>query len=215
MVSAIAYAIMLMGFRFMASAQYLKYEAKDVILTIGGFIYGPIGAVAASFVVALAEMLTISETGPIGFLMNFLAAISFAGIASLVYSKIRTARGAAIGLALGSLSLSAVMLLWNYIITPIYMSVPRSVVAGMLLPVFLPFNLIKAGLNSAFILLIYKPLITALRAARLLPDRIQPGASHNAEARSGAGLKINIILDVCAAILFIACAIAIFFVSAK
>ena len=213
MVSAIAYAVMLMGFRFMPSALFLKYEAKDVILTIGGFIYGPFGALAASLVVALAEMLTISETGPIGFLMNFLAAASFAGIASLIYAKLRTAKGAILGLAAGSLALSAVMLLWNYIITPIYMNVPRPVVVSMLLPVFLPFNLIKSGLNAAFVLLIYKPLMTALRAARLLPDKVQPDPSRKAETK--ALIKLNAGLYIFAAVLLVGCAVAIYYIRTK
>ena len=217
MVSAIAYAVMLIGFRFMFSAPYLKYEAKDVILTIGGFIYGPLGALAASFVVALAEMLTISETGIIGFVMNFLAASSYAAIASYIYRKNRTAKGALIGLALGSFSLTAVMLLWNYIITPLYMNVPRPVVAGMLLPVFLPFNAIKAGMNTAFVLLIYKPLMTALRAARLLPDRAAQGGQpvQTGEPRGGGSkgkLKIISAMYIFAALLLVVCAFAIYIV---
>ena len=63
------------------------------------------------------------------------------------------------------------MLLWNYLITPIYMGMDREqVVVPMLIPVFLPFNLVKGGLNMALILLIYKPVVTALRKARLVPE---------------------------------------------
>ena len=40
----------------------------------------------------------------------------------------------------------------------------------MLPTVFLPFNLVKGGLNMALILLIYKPVVTALRKARLVPE---------------------------------------------
>ncbi len=39
----------------------------------------------------------------------------------------------------------------------------------MLIPAFLPFNLIKTGLNATLTLIIYKPLVKALRAASLLP----------------------------------------------
>ena len=62
------------------------------------------------------------------------------------------------------------MLLWNYLITPIYQKVPRDVVAAMLPTVFLPFNLVKGGLNMAITLLLYKPVVTALRKARLAPE---------------------------------------------
>ena len=61
-----------------------------------------------------------------------------------------------------------IMLLWNYFLTPIYMGYPREAVAAMLLPQFLPFNLIKGILNTAITMLIYKPLVTALRKAGLV-----------------------------------------------
>ena len=73
------------------------------------------------------------------------------------------------GLAAGTLALTAVMLLWNYLITPIYLGYPRETVAAMLIPVFLPFNLTKGGLNMAVTLLLYKPVVTALRSAGLVP----------------------------------------------
>jgi len=49
------------------------------------------------------------------------------------------------------------------------MQVPREVIEGMLLTVFLPFNLIKGGLNFAITLILYKPVVGALRKANLVP----------------------------------------------
>lgn len=40
----------------------------------------------------------------------------------------------------------------------------------MLVPIILPFNLVKGGLNMALILVLYKPVVTALRQARLVPE---------------------------------------------
>ena len=40
----------------------------------------------------------------------------------------------------------------------------------MLVPVFLPFNLVKGGMNMAATLLLYKPVVGALRHARLVPE---------------------------------------------
>ena len=64
--------------------------------------------------------------------------------------------------------MTSVMLIWNYLITPFYMGYPREAVAELLLPAFLPFNLIKSGLNAAFTFLLYKPVITALRKSGYL-----------------------------------------------
>ena len=121
-------------------------------------------------VLPIIEMLTVSDTGPIGCLMNMLATASFCCTAAFVYKKMHTRKGAVIGLTLGVIAQVAVMLLWNYLITPIYQGVPRDVVAGMLPTVFLPFNLVKGGLNMGLILVLYKPVVTALRRAKLAPE---------------------------------------------
>ncbi|MBR5218385.1 MAG: ECF transporter S component [Clostridia bacterium] len=148
---------------------FLKYEAKDVFITMGGFIFGPLTSVIISLVVSLVEMITVSETGVIGCIMNILSTCSFAGVAALVYKKKHNMWGAVTGLILGTLFTTAVMLLWNYLITPLYMEMPREQIAGLLIPAFLPFNLIKGTLNTAIILLIYKPVVSALRRSRLIP----------------------------------------------
>jgi len=217
MVAAISYVVVLImnlgGFNLVAAAPYLSYEAKDVVLVIGGFIFGPVGALAAALIVSLAEMLTVSATGPVGLLMNFISSAAYVGVAALIYRKARSARGAALSLIAGTLFMSAAMLLWNYIVTPMYMDVPRPVVAGMLLPIFLPFNMIKGGLNTAIVLLIYKPVITALRAARLLPARqpLEPDKKDTADTEgAGQKLKLNPIPLIVALALIAICAAAIY-----
>ncbi|HPZ22469.1 MAG TPA: ECF transporter S component, partial [Bacillota bacterium] len=41
--------------------------------------------------------------------------------------------------------------------------------------IFLPFNLIKSGLNAALTMLLYKPVVTALRKRNLVPKRETEG----------------------------------------
>ena len=100
--------------------------------------------------------------------MNVVSSCAYACTAAAIYKKKRTANGAVASLLWGTAAMALMMLLWNYLVTPIYTGVPRGAVAGMLLPVFLPFNLVKGGLNTGITLLVYKPLITALRKARVL-----------------------------------------------
>ncbi|MDQ9871170.1 hypothetical protein RFX30_17560, partial [Acinetobacter baumannii] len=83
------------------------------------------------------------------------------------------------GLALGSAVMVALMMLWNYLITPLYMGYPREAVVQLLLPAFLPFNLLKAGLNTGITFFLYKPVSDALRKSGLLE---RPG--HTAAAKS-------------------------------
>ena len=149
--------------------QWLSYEPKDVLLAIGAFMFGPLSAAAMSVVVSLVEMVTVSDTGIIGMLMNVLSTCLFVCSAGVIYSKNRRLSGAIIGLLVGTVAATTGMLLWNYLVTPLYMGVPRATVADMLLPVFLPFNLFKTVLNSVLTVLVYKHIVTALRAAKLIP----------------------------------------------
>ena len=142
---------------------FLSYDPKDIVIALGGLIWGPLTACLISVVVSLIEMVTISDTGVIGFIMNILSTCSFACTASYIYKKKRSLKGAIVGLVLGSIAMICIMLLWNYLITPLYMNATRDEVVNLLLPVFLPFNLIKAGLNAGFTFLLYRPIISALR----------------------------------------------------
>lgn len=149
---------------------WLSYEPKDVLLTIGAFLLGPVEGVIMATIVALLELVTISNTGIIGFAMNVFSSCLFVCTASLVYHRKRTLSGALIGLICGVVLATGGMLLWNYLITPLYMAnTTREQVAGMLIPLFLPFNLLKSGLNATLTMLLYKGVSSALRAAKLLP----------------------------------------------
>ena len=170
MLTAIAYVVMLLSKMLPQVQDFLQMDLKDTIICVGGFLFGPLSAATVSIVVAVIEMFTVSDTGPIGCVMNVLATCAFCCTAAFVYKKFHTRKGAVIGLALGTVCLTAVMLLWNYLITPIYMNMDRAVVTAMLPTIFLPFNLVKGGLNMALILVIYKPVVTALRKARLVPE---------------------------------------------
>ncbi|MCL2856874.1 MAG: ECF transporter S component [Oscillospiraceae bacterium] len=175
---------------------FLSYEPKDVIIVIAGFIFGPLAVLALSLVVSFVEMLTISNTGPIGLLMNVISTCAFAYTASFIYKRRKTLSGAVMGLVCGVVLSTAAMMLWNYIIMPVYMGVPREAVVGMLLPVLLPFNLVKGGLNATLTLLLYKPLIKALRAARLIPES-EAGPASTKAGRLGVYLVLGLVLISC------------------
>ena len=166
---------------------WLKYEPKDVIIAIGGFVLGPVSATIISFLAALIEF-PFSETGLIGAIMNAIASCAFVCPAAILYKRRHTLRYAAIGLVSGVIVATGVMLRWNYFLTPLYMGYPREAVAELLIPAFLPFNLLKTGLNTAFTLLLYKPAVTALRRAKLMPDTGISGQAPTKKERVGAYL---------------------------
>ncbi len=170
MLVALAYVVTAMTrLPLVGAAPYLKYDPKDVVLVIGGFLYGPMAAAGMSIVTCLIEMFTVSESGFIGFVMNVLASWAFVCPAAFLYQKRRTIRGAVAGLTCGVVLMTATMLLWNFLITPLYQDLTREAVTEMLIPIFLPFNALKAGLNMALAILLYQPINNALRRAHLLP----------------------------------------------
>ena len=186
MFAAVSYVAVLVSKVIPNVAGFLSYEPKDAVIVIAGLLYGPLTSLLISVIVSFIEMITISATGPYGFLMNVVSTCAFAIPAAWFYQKNRTQKGAVIGLCLGVLCMAAAMLLWNYIITPFYMGVPRATVAGMLMTVFLPFNLVKGGLNAALTLLLYKPVVGALRKAHLA----EPSKSGAGKGTVRAGFLI-------------------------
>lgn len=158
MLCALAYAATAVG--RVPLVLFLKYDPKDVVITLGGFLFGPLSALLMAAAVSLAEMLTISETGIWGFVMNVISSGSFACTTAFFYRK---KKSAAIGLLCGWFCMVSAMMFWNYLIAPLYMGYPREAVAELLIPVFLPFNLLKGGLNAGITLLVYKPVVSCVR----------------------------------------------------
>jgi len=171
---------------------WLRFDPKDIVIVIGGFIYGPMAALLVAVAVSFIQFFTVSLTGPIGLVMNIIASVAFCCTAAFIYKKKRTMRGAVIGLAVAALFATAVMMLWNYIMTPIFMEVTREQVVSLLLPGFLPFNLISNTLNAAFALLLYKPVKAALQASNLMPhqEETDKKSKINLGVMLGAGFVI-------------------------
>lgn len=171
MLSAMAFVItFICRIPIIPAVPFLDLEFKSAIILIGGFIYGPLPAFCITVVVCFLEMLTFSSTGIIGCIMNILATSAFVCPAAFIYKKKKSLMGAIIGLGIGTVLMTGLMLLWNYLVTPIYMRVDRELITSLLIPAFLPFNLIKGALNSSVTLVLYKFVVTALRKAKLLPQ---------------------------------------------
>ncbi len=184
--SALAYIVTLvLRIPFVPSVSFLKYEAKDVVIALEGFILGPWYSVATSVIVSLIEMATVGTTGIIGALMNVISTLSFVIPATVIYKYNRKVSGAVLGLSIGVVFMTGCMLLWNYFITPLYMGVSREAVAALLLPAFFPFNFIKGLINACLTFILYKPVMNALRHAKVLP------ASSGSAPKKGTAVAIN------------------------
>ena len=196
MLCAVTYVMMAVG--RIPVVLFLKYDPSDVIVTLGGLIWGPMTSCIVSVVVASVEMVTVSSTGILGCIMNIVQTVSFACTASAIYRKKRTMSGAVIGLSAGCITSVLLMMLWNYLITPLYMGYSREAVAELLLPVFLPFNLLKSVLNAALTFVLYKPVITALRKGGYAA---MPEKESRRQKRNGMTLLAVLLIVTCVLII--------------
>lgn len=150
---------------FHFKAMFLSFDLKDSIMTIGAMLLGPSYGFAMVLIVSIIEGLTISSTGIYGFIMNVLSSTVFVCLASFIYSRRRTLIGASIGIISSVISMVAVMLAANILITPYYMGAARSEVVALIPTLLLPFNLTKGIFNASLVFLLYKPIATALKRA--------------------------------------------------
>ncbi len=146
-------------FPIFPAAPFLEYDPADIPIFIGAFMFGPLTGLVITIVVSIIQGVTVSaHSGVIGIIMHIFATGSFVLVAGHIYKRNRTKKGAVVALIAGVCAMTLAMTLWNYIVTPIFMGVPREAVAQMLIPVIIPFNLIKAGFNAVVTFVIYKPL---------------------------------------------------------
>ncbi|ERJ00703.1 MULTISPECIES: ECF transporter S component [Eubacteriales] len=160
MLAAISIVLVaLIHFPIIPGAAFLEYDPADVSILVGTFLFGPWAGLALTAVVSVIQGLTVSAgSGVIGILMHFLATGVFSVLAGSLYQKWHTRKGALVGLLLGSLAMTAVMCLCNLVFTPLFMGGTAKDVAAMLIPIIIPFNLVKALGNSAITYLVYKPI---------------------------------------------------------
>ncbi len=146
-------------FPLFPQAPFLEYDPADVPVLIGSFLYGPWWGLGLTVVVSVIQGVTVSQaSGPIGIVMHILATGAFSLTAGFIYRKWHNIKGAIAALVAGSCVMAAVMAGCNLVFTPLFMGQPLSAVAAMLVPVIIPFNLAKAGINSAAAFIVYKPI---------------------------------------------------------
>ena len=144
------------------------------------------------------ELITVGDTGFYGFIMNFLSSAVFSTVCALIYKYKKNIVGAVIGLLSASLSMTAVMILFNLFIVPLYTpGVTTEAVITMIPTLFLPFNLTKGLLNASLVLVLYKPVSNALKAAKILSAGSLVGEDHDeitAKQRKRRNLLFSLVI---------------------
>lgn len=154
----------LVRFPIIPGAAFLEYDMADVPILIGTFLFGPVSGLILVAIVSVVQGLTVSAaSGWIGIVMHLIATGTFVIVAGLIYRWIQTRKGAVWGLVMGSIAMTAIMIPLNLIFTVMFLGVPHDAVVAMLLPAIIPFNLVKAGINSALTFFVYKPVSKVMK----------------------------------------------------
>jgi riboflavin transporter FmnP len=151
--------VYLIRFPLLPAAPFLEYEPGDIPIFIGTFLFGPLSGFIITLVVSFIQGLTVSaSSGIIGITMHVFATGSFVLVAGNIYKYKKNRKTAVFALGVGVIVMVIMMCIWNIIVTPIFMGIPRSSVLQMIIPVIIPFNLIKSGINSIVTFIVYKKI---------------------------------------------------------
>lgn len=151
-----AVLITLVHFPLFPAAPFLQYDPADVAILIGTFAFGPLAGISITVVASAIQAFLLGGDGIYGFLMHVIASGTLALVAGLIYRAMHNRTGGLIALLAGTLAMGVTMMVANHFITPYFMGAPTEMVDAMLLSVILPFNLLKAGINSIVTFLVYK-----------------------------------------------------------
>ncbi len=153
--SALGMALSFIQIPIFPPAPWLQYDPSGIVTLTVALMYGP----AAGIVVQLVSWIPKLIMSPLGSLLTFVAMIGAVLVVGLIYKKFHNLKGAIVSLVLGSIVFICLAIAMNFLITPIYSpGVTVQAVAEMILPILLPFNLIKCGINGVATGLLYKPV---------------------------------------------------------
>lgn len=151
--------VLLVHFPIIPAAPWLEYDPADIPILIGGFVYGPIAGLIITVVTSLIQALTVSaQSGWVGFVMHVIPTGTLVLVSSVIYKYNKTRKGALLALIAGCIAMTTVMIPANLFFTVRYWGQPIEVVKASIVPIIIPFNIIKSAGNSLIVFLVYKTL---------------------------------------------------------
>lgn len=178
MLSAVAFILMFLDFSVPFMPAFVKMDLSELPALLAAFAYGPIAGIFVCLIKNLIH-LTITSTGGVGELCNFLLGASFVLVSGFIYRYKKTKTTALIGSLIGAVAMGLFSIVCNYfLIYPFYYNfMPKEVVLQayqVILPsmksilqcliVFnAPFTCFKGLLCTLITFLIYKPLSPLLK----------------------------------------------------
>ena len=137
---------------------FMEYDAGDIPIFLCTYLFGPVFGIVIGVIASVIQGITVSAgAGWIGIIMHIFAVIGYTVTAGIMFKKKDSLFNLIIAGFAAVLAMTIFMVCWNIIFTPIFMNVPRVAVME-LMPFIVLFNLIKAGVNTAITLVLYKIL---------------------------------------------------------
>lgn len=178
MLASISIVLTLVG-RISIVPPIYDLDFSEVPVLIGTFAMGPLAGVIIEAIKAFVDFLMGSHTGGVGELAQFVMGCSLCVPAGVIYRRKKTKSTAVISLAISVFVLIVVACLMNrYVMLPLFwgnnlqenvkaMGLPGiDSVTKFIFLVCAPFNLLKGGLNSLIVALIYKKISPIIKGIR-------------------------------------------------
>lgn len=168
--AAIGIVLMLVvRFPLFPSASFLEYDMADVPVFLATMFFGIPDGLAVLVVISVIQGLTVSAgSGWIGIVMHIVASGAFVLALGLITRRKKTVPYIVCGHVAGILVMALLMCGMNLLLTPIFMGTPVDAVKDMLVPIILPFNLLKGLINSVVATVLYLPLRKVLVKEKLV-----------------------------------------------
>ena len=182
MMAALAAVIMLFKVSLPFVPPFYELDLSEVIVMLTGFALGPIAAIITEALkIVINLLLNGTATMGVGEFANFVMGLSFVLPAVIYYHAHKTRKSAAIGMAIGVISLCIVACLMNYfVLLPVYAYFFKMDIAalvdmgralnGNITNLFtfitigvLPFNIMKGVISSILVYLTYKKVSPILK----------------------------------------------------
>ncbi len=138
---------------------FLEYDMADAPILIAAMLFGTIPSLLILFAVSVIQAFLFGGNGWVGLVMHFVASGALVILVGQFYHRKHKLSEAIIGMVLGTIAMTVIMIPMNYIFTVNFFGTPKAVVDAMMLPGIIPFNLIKAGLNSLITGVVFKALL--------------------------------------------------------
>lgn len=162
--TALGYALTFIKIPMPAPIAFLDLDFSNVMTMLCGFSLGPVPMLISEAIKQLLCFFTNSTSGGVGQIADFLMAMGYGLIPSIMYYFKRTRKTVFIGLPLGCVGQIVVSLLSNRFITfPLYMGAGAAAAFESVWPYLIAFNAGKALIISVITFLVYKSLSKAMK----------------------------------------------------